>query len=139
MSSGHPLVGLQRASERLCMFRLKIHAGCSVNWKKRGRIQVHPSRPVIHKLGGRVIRGSINFQVNQVFLKSGIFCPGESKHAAKDVARQAGAQTWADLGKSLNIYSYGTAQVYKDTWHQACHWIKDNLGLETWKISRENT
>jgi len=52
-----------------------------------------------------------------------------SKHAEKEVARSEGARTWAALGKSLNIYSYGTAEVYKDTWHQACHWAKDNLGV----------
>jgi len=44
MSFGHPLVGLQRVSERLCMLRPKMHAGCSVNWKKRGCIQEHPAK-----------------------------------------------------------------------------------------------
>lgn len=77
----------------------------------------------------KTIRGSINFQVNKIFVESGIFVPGTSKHAEKNNARESGARTWSDLGKSLNIYSYGTAQVYKDTWHQACHWIKDNLGV----------
>ena len=62
-------------------------------------------------------------------MESGIFAPGTSKHAEKEVARGEGARTWADMGKALNIYSYGTAQVYKDTWHQACQWIKDNLGI----------
>jgi len=75
------------------------------------------------------IRGSINYQVNQVFKESGIFMPGTSKHAEKEVARNEGARTWADLGKSLNIYSYGTAQTYKDTWHEASRWCKDHLGI----------
>ena len=110
------------------MLRPKIHAGCSVNSKKRGCIQEYPARPVL-ATGRLKIRGGTNFQVNQVFLKSGIFQPGTSKHVEKEIAREEGAQTWADLGEKLNIYSYGTAQVYKDTWHQAAHWVKDNLGV----------
>jgi len=60
---------------------------------------------------------------------SGIFQPGISKHAEKSLARESGARTWADLGEKLNIYSYGTAEVYKDTWHEASRWCRDHLGI----------
>jgi len=76
-----------------------------------------------------VMRGSINYQVNLVFVKSSIFQPGESKHFAKGSAREAGAKSWSDLGKELKIYSYRTAESYKDSWHQAAHWCKENLGI----------
>ncbi len=79
---------------------------------------------------GGLIRGSINFQVNTVFKESGIFQPGTSKHVQKSLARADGARTWADLGQRLSIYSYGTAETYKDTWHQCAHWAKENLGIK---------
>ncbi|MDO9566882.1 MAG: hypothetical protein Q7J15_09100 [Candidatus Desulfaltia sp.] len=75
------------------------------------------------------MRGSINYQVNQIFLKSEIFTPGVSKHAEKAVARESGAQTWADLGKFLNVYSYNTAKTYKDVWHQFGHYCRQELGV----------
>ena len=75
------------------------------------------------------MRGSINYQVNQVFVQSGIFRPGESKHQAKEEARADGARSWSDLGQRLDIYSYGTAETYKDVWHEAAHWAKSELGV----------
>ncbi|MDO9528981.1 MAG: site-specific integrase [Syntrophales bacterium] len=75
------------------------------------------------------MRGGTGYQVTKVFNESGIFNPGTSKHAEKAIARSEGAKTWSDLGKSLNIYSYRTAEVYKDTWHQAANWCKENLGV----------
>jgi len=75
------------------------------------------------------LRGSINYQVNRIFVESGIFTPGVSKHFEKAEAREAGARTWTDLGKSLNIYSYKTAETYKDTWHQFGHFAKTELGV----------
>lgn len=75
------------------------------------------------------MRGGINYQVNTIFTESGIFQPGISKHAEKSIAREAGAKTWADLGHELRIYSYRTAQVYKDTWHQCARWCRENLGV----------
>lgn len=76
------------------------------------------------------MRGSINYQINKVFVESGIFCPGESKHANKEIARKNGASTWSDLGRELKIYSYRTAEVYKDTWHDFGRWAKEHLGIK---------
>jgi len=75
------------------------------------------------------VRGSINYQVNQIFLQSQIFTPGLSKHGAKAEARAAGAISSADVGKSLNIYSYSTAQTYKDVWHQFGHYCRGELKI----------
>lgn len=75
------------------------------------------------------MRGSVNYQVNQIFVKSKIFTPGGSKHLEKAEAREAGARTWADLGEALNIYSYNTAETYKDTWHQFGHFARAELGV----------
>ena len=75
------------------------------------------------------MKGGIGYQVTQVFLKSGIFTPGQSKHAAKEAARVAGASTWHELGKELTIYSYATAETYKDVWHQFANYAKAELGL----------
>jgi len=75
------------------------------------------------------MRGGINYQVNEIFIKSCIFTPGVSKHAEKEIARENGARTWADLGKELNIYSYNTAETYKQVWHDFATWAKENAGL----------
>jgi len=75
------------------------------------------------------MRGSINWQVNRIFTKSGIFTPGVSKHKAESKAREAGACTWAEIGEKTNIYSYSTAKVYKDVWHEFGHYVKAELGV----------
>jgi len=49
------------------------------------------------------MRGSVNWQINQIFLKSGIFTPGESKHLAKEMAIADGACSWADIGSKIDI------------------------------------
>ena len=75
------------------------------------------------------MRGSVNWQINQIFLKSDIFTPGESKHLAKEKARLEGARTWSEIGQQINIHSYATAQTYKDVWHQFGHFAKETLGV----------
>lgn len=76
------------------------------------------------------MRGSMVHQVTQLFNKSKIFQAGRSKHAAKSAARKNGAKTWADMGRSLAIYSYKTAESYKDTWHQFANYSKMQLNLD---------
>lgn len=75
------------------------------------------------------MRGSMVYQVTQIFNKSKILQVGRSKHAAKSAARKNGARTWADMGKSLAIYSYKTAESYKDTWHQFANFCKVKFNL----------
>jgi len=81
------------------------------------------------------LRGSVNYQINQIFLKSDIFQPGVSKHQEKDYIRQELAErgqgaTWERLGEKLDIYSYDTAETYKDVWHDAGHYIRAEYGLK---------
>ena len=80
------------------------------------------------------MRGSINHQVNLIFTKSGIFRPGESKHEAKqtareELARQGLSATSDKLAAKTAIYSYNTAEKYKDTWHDLAHYAKQEYGL----------
>jgi len=74
------------------------------------------------------LRGNISYQVHQVF--STIIAFGSSKHEAKKEARAAGAKTWHELGKSLNIYSYNTADSYRDIVKEAFSYIKENFGVK---------
>jgi len=113
-----PLVRLQWSGGRHLIACLKMQSTGSV--------------PVKTRVYSRVIemRGSINYQVNKIFVESGIFCPGESKHAAKEVARSNGVNTWSELGRELKIYSYRTAEVYKDTWHDFGRWAKEHLKIK---------
>jgi len=74
------------------------------------------------------LRGNISYQVNQVFAT--IIKFGESKHEAKNEAREAGARTWHELGKNLDIYSYSTADSYRDIVKEAFSYIKQNYGVK---------
>lgn len=76
------------------------------------------------------MRGGMGFQITEIFNKSGIVQIGESKHEAKAEARESGAKSWADMGKVLGIYSYNTADTYKDTWHQFANYAKAELNLK---------
>jgi len=82
------------------------------------------------------MRGSVNWQINQIFLKSNIFTPGESKYLAKEKAQAGGSRTMSEIGGQINIYSYATAQTYKDVWHQFGHFAKDILGVRDLEVLR---
>lgn len=76
------------------------------------------------------MRGGMTYQVTQIFNQSGIFAPTESKHEAKAEARAEGARTSADVASKTQIYSYQTAESYKDVWHQVADFAKKNCGLK---------
>lgn len=76
------------------------------------------------------MRGGIGYQITEIFNKSGIMQIGHSKHQAKAEAREAGAKSWADMGKALGIYSFKTAEGYKDTWHNFANYAKAELKLK---------
>ena len=72
---------------------------------------------------GFCMRGSTNGQVQELYHKSGVKRIGESKHEAKARARvhlagEGVAASWHAVGKRLGIYSYKTADVYRDIWNQ---------------------
>jgi hypothetical protein len=75
------------------------------------------------------MRGSPKRQVTEVFKRSGIDMRGTSKHAAKEAAREGGARTWADLGRSLGIHSHNTADAYRETWRRCFIHARYNFGL----------
>jgi len=88
------------------------------------------------------MRGTVNWQINTIFKESGIFRPGESKHESKEAAREALSQqgvsaTSSRIASQTGIYSYRTAEVYKDTWHSLGQFCKDNFGLKD--MSRINS
>lgn len=76
------------------------------------------------------MRGGMGYQVTTVFNQSGIFNPSESKHEAKAEARAEGARTSADVAEKTQIYSYQTAESYKDVWHQVADFAQINCGLK---------
>ncbi|WP_419783313.1 tyrosine-type recombinase/integrase [Maridesulfovibrio sp.] len=75
------------------------------------------------------MRGSPKYQVTQIFRKSGIFQPGSSKHMAKDQARGEGAKTWAQIAEKTAIYSYKTADAYREIWLRFAKFARKNEGL----------
>ena len=72
------------------------------------------------------MRGSTVYQVQQVF--EAVNEIGHSKHQAKESARGQGAKTWHQIGKQIGIYSYGTADAYRDVWRSCLEFSKENLG-----------
>lgn len=74
------------------------------------------------------MRGSIDFQVRT--LLSSVNAIGKSKKLAKERARQSGAKTWHDIGKSLDIHSYNTMKTYSDVWRDILWYIKENYGIK---------
>lgn len=81
------------------------------------------------------MRGSVNWQMNQIFTESGIFRPGESKHQDKEDARsvlEEKGQTGTSqaIASHTTIHSYDTARDYKDTWHTFGHFAREELKLK---------
>lgn len=74
------------------------------------------------------MRGSIVYQVQQIFeLVNEI---GAKKHDAKAKARAGGALTWHTVGKELSIYSYNTADAYRDVWRACLEYSKRNYDIK---------
>jgi len=73
------------------------------------------------------MRGSTVYQVQQVF--QAVNEIGSSKHEAKACARAGGAATWHDVGKGLGVYSYGTADAYRDVWRACLAYAKNMAGI----------
>jgi hypothetical protein len=76
-------------------------------------------------------KGSIHYQVQQLFKKSGIFTPGKSKHEAKLEARMGGIRSWKAIGEAHTIYSFRTAEAYLAVWHQLARYAHLHLGLSS--------
>jgi site-specific recombinase XerD len=76
------------------------------------------------------MRGGMGAQVTTIFNQSGIFQPSESKHEAKAEARSEGARNSAEIAEKTAIYSYQTAESYKDVWHQLADFAKAECGLK---------
>lgn len=74
------------------------------------------------------MRGSLNYQVHQVF--ETLNCIGQSKHDAKVEARSAGAKTWAEVGTKIGVFSYATADVYRDVWRHVLEHAKSEYGVK---------
>ena len=76
------------------------------------------------------MRGSTVGQVQALYKLSGIAQIGRSKHKAKELARSSGAKTWHEIGKRLGIYSYSTADAYRDVWKQLLSYAKSSFGVK---------
>ena len=72
-------------------------------------------------------KGSIHYQIQKVFLKSGIFTPGRKKH---EVKLQAATKNPKSLGERYTIYSYETADAYLAVWHQLGRYARLHFGLD---------
>lgn len=66
----------------------------------------------------------------ELFSKSGVNCIGQSKHTAKKNARAAGAIGWQDIGMSIGVYSFGTADAYREVWIQFMRFAKQEYGMK---------
>lgn len=78
------------------------------------------------------MRGSIIYQVQTLFKESGINLLGHSKHADKEAYRATADKkvTWNDIGQNTGIYSYSTADDYREIWITAGKYAKAHFGLK---------
>jgi integrase len=78
------------------------------------------------------MRGSIIHQVQTLFKESGINRIGKSKHTDKEAFRSNIDQkvTWHDIGQNTGIYSYSTADDYREIWITAGKYAKAHFGLK---------
>ena len=74
------------------------------------------------------MRGSTVYQVQQVFQT--VNAIGSSKPEAKAEARAAGATTWHQVGKELGVFSYSTADAYRDVWRSCLDHAKETAGIK---------
>ena len=79
------------------------------------------------------MRGSVNWQIQQVFALVNQI--GQSKHAEKDGIRSelnttGKAATWHNMGKNMGIYSYNTADAYRDVWRSVLDHTKTEFGIK---------
>ncbi len=83
------------------------------------------------------MRGNVSHQVHEVFKE--IIRFGQSKHEAKEQARVKGAKNWHELGKQLYVYSYATADQYRDIAKEALEYSKEKYGVKNIeKLSSEH-
>ncbi|MGD9807760.1 MAG: hypothetical protein AB7E76_08035 [Deferribacterales bacterium] len=78
------------------------------------------------------MRGSIIYQVQTLFKTSGINRIGKSKHTDKEAFRNSTDQkvTWHDIGQNTGIYSYSTADDYREIWISAFRHAKAHFGIK---------
>lgn len=87
------------------------------------------------------MRGNINWQVQEIFKKSGINQIGQSKHQAKESAKEHLdshniTHTWHSIGKKIGIYSYRTADLYRDIWKQLGKHVKTRFKVKDFEQIR---
>jgi integrase len=81
------------------------------------------------------MRGNVNWQVQNIFKTSGINQIGNSKHIAKEKVRkilsdQGVSSTWHEIGKRIGIFSYKTADTYRDIWIHIGKHVKKEYGIK---------
>ena len=74
------------------------------------------------------MKGSVKWQVTEIFKE--IKEIGNSKYAAKNLARQTGAHSSNGIAKETGIYSYRTADSYRESAIKFGSWAKENAGLK---------
>lgn len=80
------------------------------------------------------MKGNIKWQVQELFLRSGINQIGQSRHNKKISVRNSlilsGSPTNRhNIGKKMGIHSYKTADVYRAVWRQIGKFVKNKFKL----------
>ncbi|MCX8021354.1 MAG: tyrosine-type recombinase/integrase [Syntrophorhabdaceae bacterium] len=74
------------------------------------------------------MRGSVSYQVHEIY--NAIITFGCSKHQSKTQAKKSGASKMHEIGKGLNIYSYKTADRYRDIAKDLLKYVKENFRIK---------
>lgn len=76
------------------------------------------------------MRGSVKFQCNAIYHKSGIDQIGQSRKSAKEEARQSGSKTAHEVGKKTGVHSFKTKETYLTPWRGVLSHAKENFGVK---------
>lgn len=75
------------------------------------------------------MRGNVNYQVQQLY--SLVADIGKSKHDAKELAKASGARGSHEIAKEIGVYSYATADLYRQIWREFGNYLKSEHGVKS--------
>ena len=111
---------------------LKTENGQNRSQKAKINIKTHQTAISLH-MEVNNMKGSVKWQINQIFYESGINQIGQSKHQAKEALKTKlsgkSPVTWHVIGQNIGIFSYKTADNYREIWRQVASFAKENYKI----------
>ena len=125
-------IGLKEPKQKNQKWSLKTENGQNRSQKAKINIKTHQTAVSLH-MEVNNMKGSVKWQINQIFYESGINQIGQSKHQAKEALKTKlsgkSPVTWHVIGQNIGIFSYKTADNYREIWRQVASFAKENYKI----------